>query len=128
MEKLNIFIAFSILESVYSMHQILSSSDKVWHVTKNYYKMWQYYKVWQGIITYKLWQVIQYDSYYKVRRNRTWPDVFYIYHAYRTSVIKNLKAWEHRHWLNLSETGNQFIFSYYFIPMLVVLSTTLSIA
>ena len=42
------------------------------------------------VITYKLWQVIQYDNYYKGRRNRTWPDFFYTSYIYKGEVSSKM--------------------------------------
>ena len=41
----------------------------------------------------------------------------------RQFSLKNLKTLEQMHWLNLSETGSQFICSNYFIPVWVLLSS-----
>ena len=47
-----------------------------------------------------------------------WPDCLYISWKNRGQAsLKNLKALEQRHLLNISETGSQLIFSKSFVPM-----------
>ena len=53
-----------------------------------------------------------------------WPDCLHISWKYRGQVfLKNLKALEHRYWLNLSEIWSQLIFSKSFIRMWLLLSS-----
>ena len=53
-----------------------------------------------------------------------WPNCLYISWKNRGQVsLKNLKALEQRHWLNISETGSQLIFSKSFVPMWLLFSS-----
>ena len=52
------------------------------------------------------------------------PDVLYKSYKYRGQFsLKNLKALEQMHWLNISETGTQSICANSFIPMRLLLSS-----
>ena len=51
-----------------------------------------------------------------------WPDCLYISGKCRGQVsLKKREALEQRYWLNLSETGNQLVFSKSFIPIWLLL-------
>ena len=52
------------------------------------------------------------------------PDGLYKSYKHREQFsLKNLTALEQMHWLNLSETGSQFVCSNYFIPVWLLLSS-----